>query len=44
MSEPLPRLLAAANHANIEDHVRPLMEGETWLVTQRVDNPALVSV
>jgi L-ascorbate metabolism protein UlaG (beta-lactamase superfamily) len=44
MSEPLPRLLAAANHAGIEDRVRPLGEGETWLVPQRVEARDLVSV
>ncbi len=44
MSEPLPRLLAAANHAGIEDRVSPLTEGKTWLVPRRVNARELVSV
>jgi L-ascorbate metabolism protein UlaG (beta-lactamase superfamily) len=44
MSEPLARLLAAANHAGIEDRVRPLNEGETWLVPQHVEEREPVSV
>jgi L-ascorbate metabolism protein UlaG (beta-lactamase superfamily) len=44
MSEPLPRLLAAATQLGIEDRVRPLREGETWLVPQHVADRELVSV
>ncbi len=36
MTEPLPRLLAAAERAGLADQVRPLVEGETWLVPQGV--------
>jgi len=32
MDEPLPRLMRAAEAANIEDCIYPLAEGETWLV------------
>jgi len=32
MSEPLPRLLAAAAKAGVQDRIRALTEGETWLV------------
>ncbi len=44
MSEPLVRLVAAARRAGIEDRVRPLVEGETWLVPQRVEERELVGV
>jgi L-ascorbate metabolism protein UlaG (beta-lactamase superfamily) len=44
MQEPLTRLLAAASHAGIEDRVRPLREGETWLAPQRVEERKLVGV
>jgi L-ascorbate metabolism protein UlaG (beta-lactamase superfamily) len=44
MSEPLPRLLAAANRAGIQDRVRPLREGETWLVPKQVEERELVSL
>jgi L-ascorbate metabolism protein UlaG (beta-lactamase superfamily) len=44
MSEPLPRLLAAARRAGIEDRVRPLAEGETWLAPQHVQEPETVQV
>jgi L-ascorbate metabolism protein UlaG (beta-lactamase superfamily) len=44
MAEPLSRLLAAAHHAGVEDRVRPLREGETWLVPQRVEERELISV
>lgn len=40
MSEPLPRLLAAANLAGIEDRVQPLEEGETWLGLTLAEKPA----
>ena len=42
MSEPLPRLLAAASHAGITDRVCPLKEGETWMVPQPVEERELV--
>ncbi len=32
MSEPLPRLLAAARREGLADRVHPLSEGETWIV------------
>ena len=32
MDEPLPRLLQAAAKAGVEEQMRPLAEGETWLV------------
>lgn len=32
MSEPLPRLLAAAERTGLSDKMRPLAEGETWIV------------
>jgi L-ascorbate metabolism protein UlaG (beta-lactamase superfamily) len=32
MDEPLPRLLAAAERADVRDHMHPLAEGETWLL------------
>ncbi len=32
MSEPLPRLLAAARRAGVEQQVHPLSEGETWVL------------
>lgn len=32
MEEPLPRLLRAADKAGVGDRVRPLVEGESWLV------------
>ena len=35
MTEPLPRLLAAAERAGIRSQVEPLSEGETWLVSQK---------
>jgi L-ascorbate metabolism protein UlaG (beta-lactamase superfamily) len=34
MSEPLPRLLAAADRAGIPEQMLPLAEGETWLLPQ----------
>jgi L-ascorbate metabolism protein UlaG (beta-lactamase superfamily) len=34
MQEPLARLLAAATHAGIRDHIHPLSEGESWLCPQ----------
>jgi len=34
MTEPLPRLLAAAEHAGVRSQIKPLSEGETWLVSQ----------
>lgn len=43
MSEPLPRLLAAARHEGVEDRVLPLAEGETWLAPQSVDERELIS-
>ena len=36
MSEPLPRLQAAATAAGIPDRIHPLAEGETWLLPQPV--------
>ena len=39
MSEPLPRLLAAARHEGIADRVHPLLEGETWVVRSGKDVP-----
>jgi L-ascorbate metabolism protein UlaG (beta-lactamase superfamily) len=42
MTEPLPRLLSAARGAGVEDRVRPLAEGETWCVPQRVEEPELI--
>jgi hypothetical protein len=33
MDEPLPRLLRAADKAGVGDRVRPLAEGESWLVS-----------
>ncbi len=36
MSEPLPRLLAAAAKLGIGSHIRPLEEGETRLVSVRI--------
>ncbi len=42
MTEPLPRLLAAAKSAHIAEKVKPLAEGETWLVTRSVREPAAV--
>jgi L-ascorbate metabolism protein UlaG (beta-lactamase superfamily) len=42
MSEPLPRLLAAARRAGIEERVRPLREGETWMVPQGVEERELI--
>jgi L-ascorbate metabolism protein UlaG (beta-lactamase superfamily) len=32
MDEPLPRLMRAAEAADVEDCVHPLAEGESWLV------------
>ena len=34
MTEPLPRLLAAAERVGIRSKIKPLSEGETWLVSQ----------
>ena len=42
MAEPLTRLVAAARRARIEDRVRALGEGETWMVPQRVEERELV--
>ena len=36
MTEPLPRLLAAAARAGVAENVRPLTEGETMLVPHGV--------
>lgn len=36
MDEPLPRLLRAADKAGVGDRVRPLVEGESWLVPAAV--------
>jgi L-ascorbate metabolism protein UlaG (beta-lactamase superfamily) len=44
MAEPLARLLAAAHRAGVEDRVRALREGETWLVPQRVEERELIGV
>ncbi len=33
MNEPLPRLLSAASHAGVREHIYPLAEGESWLKT-----------
>ena len=35
MTEPLPRLLAAAERVGIRSKIKPLSEGETWLVSQK---------
>lgn len=47
MSEPLPRLLAAARRQGLATQVHPLAEGETWLVPRREmawsDEPELIS-
>jgi L-ascorbate metabolism protein UlaG (beta-lactamase superfamily) len=34
MSEPLQRLLAAAERAGVLDHVHPLAEGQSWLTSE----------
>lgn len=34
MDEPLPRLMRAAETADLEDRVHPLAEGESWLVPE----------
>lgn len=44
MTEPLPRLLAAARRAGVEDRVRALGEGETWMVPLGVEGRELVGV
>jgi L-ascorbate metabolism protein UlaG (beta-lactamase superfamily) len=44
MAEPLPRSLAAAHRAGIDDRVRALGEGEMWLVPLRVEERELVGV
>jgi L-ascorbate metabolism protein UlaG (beta-lactamase superfamily) len=43
MSEPLSRLLTAAGQARVEGRVRPLREGETWLLPERVADRKLVT-
>ncbi len=35
MTEPLPRLIAEAERAGIRSKIRPLSEGEKWLVSQK---------
>jgi L-ascorbate metabolism protein UlaG (beta-lactamase superfamily) len=35
MTEPLPRLLEAAERAGIRSQIKPLSEGESWLVSQK---------
>jgi len=35
MSEPLPRLLAAAERAGVRDRIHPLAEGESWVDQER---------
>ncbi len=37
MTEPLPRLLAAAQKAGLRDHVYPLLEGESFVVPSTSD-------
>ena len=39
MAEPLPRLLAAARGAGLENRVHALREGETWLIPQGAAQP-----
>jgi L-ascorbate metabolism protein UlaG (beta-lactamase superfamily) len=34
MDEPLPRLMRAAEAADVEERVHPLAEGESWLVSE----------
>jgi L-ascorbate metabolism protein UlaG (beta-lactamase superfamily) len=34
MSEPLPRLLAAAERAGVRERIQPLAEGESWVAPQ----------
>ena len=34
MTEPLPRLLAAAERAGVAEHIHPLAEGESWLAQE----------
>ncbi|HEX6510004.1 MAG TPA: MBL fold metallo-hydrolase [Chloroflexota bacterium] len=34
MSEPLPRLLAAAEQAGVSDRICPLAEGESWIASE----------
>jgi L-ascorbate metabolism protein UlaG (beta-lactamase superfamily) len=35
MTEPLPRLITAANRTGVADHIHPLAEGESWLIPQQ---------
>ncbi|MES2391400.1 MAG: MBL fold metallo-hydrolase [Acidobacteriota bacterium] len=44
MTEPLPRLMKAAEAAGVAERVRALVEGETWMVPSSVEERELATV